>query len=156
MKPDSFKVSEVGALPTYKLDPGDKLQEGDYQLVGETFKTINPRQIGRNVPRGGSYIRMISNGVTKIQEERHLQKEKGYDVEHDLQHNDRELPKAAVCILLYHLPGDHPMTTDHSWFRALPMWIQKLGDDLSLQYERALRVAGAFCAAELDRIENSE
>ena len=100
----------------------------------------------------------MKTGIEKIREERQKQKSKGYDLEHDQHHTGRELLQAAVCILLFHLPReeDHPMSTDHSWFRALPVWIQAVGEYYSPYYEEALRVAGAFCAAELDRIENTE
>jgi len=93
----------------------------------------------------------MKTGIDQIREERERQKNKGYSLNHDQQHTGRELLKAAVCILLFHLPGEHPMTTGHSWFRALPDWIQDLGNELSASYEEALRAAGAFCAAELDR-----
>jgi len=98
----------------------------------------------------------MKTGVGQIREEREKQKNKGFDLDHDQQHTGKELLKAAVCILLFHLSREHPMSTNHSWFRALPKWIQDLGEDLSTSYEDALRVAGAFCAAELDRIENSD
>lgn len=48
------------------------------------------------------------------------------------------------------------MATDHSWFRALPNWIQELAEDLFPCYEDSLRVAAALCAAELDRIVDTE
>jgi len=92
----------------------------------------------------------MKTGIDQIRQEREIQKNYGLNQEH--QNTGRELLKAAVCILLFHLPGEHPMTTNHSWFRALPEWIQDLGEDLSSSYEEALRTAGAFCAAELDRL----
>jgi len=95
----------------------------------------------------------MKTGVNQIREERERQKKSGYGLNHDQQHTGRELLKAALCILLFHLPDEeHRMTTDHSWFKTLPDWIQELGEYFSPYYEEAVRVAGAFCAAELDRL----
>lgn len=90
---------------------------------------------------------MKKTGVELIAAERERQiKEEGWTPEHDAQHTNGELAKAAVCYALPdRLPEVIPLVWPwrEEWFKAVP-------DDRI----RELSKAGALIAAEIDRLQN--
>jgi hypothetical protein len=93
------------------------------------------------------------NGTGMIFRERQRQiEQEGWTPEHDQQHYDSELAKAAVC---YATPGDRRIKFDdgtpHFW-PWHPMWWKPTSDDRI----RELAKAGALIAAEIDRLLQAE
>lgn len=94
-------------------------------------------------------------GLEKIMDEREKQIEKGYDSEHDEQHEKKELFYASfvlMCLQAQEAPMN--ISAMNSWFRSLPKWMQKIASNNESSYEDSLRVAGALIAAELNRISD--
>lgn len=92
-------------------------------------------------------------GLEKILKERQKQEAKGYDEEHDKQHDSKELLYAAIALLITQMDRPPAPPSDlNRWFRSLPEWIQEIGSKNESDYEDALRVSGALIAAELNRV----
>lgn len=88
-------------------------------------------------------------GIDLITQERKRQiDQEGWTPEHDQQHSDGELVKAAVC---YAIPDDRRIRFDdgtpHFW-PWHPMWWKPTPNDRI----RELTKAGALIAAEIDRL----
>jgi hypothetical protein len=88
-------------------------------------------------------------GVFAISVERHHQiVDRGFSLQHDRRHASGELARAAVFYLNTYLSDnpelpEHPEPTEDEWPFERP---EDYPDD------RILAVAGAFCAAEFDRL----
>ena len=93
-------------------------------------------------------------GVWFIAEERHRQKaEKGFDDAHDDEHKWGELAWAAAC---YAAPGEIAHKTKDADFRPCYVdpwpWDRKWDKRDKHDYKRRLIIAGAWIAAEIDRL----
>lgn len=93
------------------------------------------------------------SGSDLIAREREVQKEKGYDAEHDDNHDDASLLRAAMLMLLhedgYYSNNVDPPTMQGPWEEQLFLWVQNKYRGNLL---RRLTIAGAMVAAEIDRL----
>jgi len=158
--PSKISIEEMSNRPVRQLSPGEEVQEGDYQKVGENFYRIDEDAslVGMDTPRNGTYWRPRPDpfeGVKRIREERRRQIEKGFDLEHDQIHSSGQLLWAALALLLKFATTNKMVRTGlNSWFRSLPEWTQDLVHKYENDYERALEVGGALIAAEIDRVSD--
>lgn len=96
------------------------------------------------------------SGVDLIRKERQRQRSRSrwgesYSLSHDDQHNKGELAKAAA---VYAMPPEYRARNESAW-RALWPWHWHFKPKPEDRV-RELVVAGALCAAEIDRLERLE
>lgn len=83
------------------------------------------------------------NGIERIAKERQHQIDK-YGEEHDAPHSDYSLAKAASVYILYSINGG---VLPAFMYGYAPDWCAPTDDKI-----KNLEIAGALCAAEIDRI----
>jgi hypothetical protein len=90
------------------------------------------------------------NGVERIVVERKRQvKVEGWTAEHDSEHTDGELARAATCYALAE-PDDKRLPADWPWDRE--WWKPSRKRDFAAARIRMLEKAGTLVAAEIDRL----
>lgn len=119
-------------------------REGDKCIDCEPLTTLDINRIWRDANTSAD----IEEGLKLIVKERHRQAQK-YSKDHDLDHIDGALVKAAVCFLL----GDDHVFDDRGVVSTEWPWSEKewrkwsRGDRVT-----QLAKAGALIAAEIDRL----
>ena len=86
--------------------------------------------------------------------ERHRQLDKeGWTAQHDAQHENGEMGMAAACYAVpFPIFQYFPEGGDFHCFRELWPWDQKWNKRNKHNRIRQLEIAGALCAAEIDRL----
>ena len=91
----------------------------------------------------------MKTGIELIAEERQEQIQKhGWTKDHDAQHNDGELVRAA-CAIAFVSRVDMPANI------PAPDWAWEIRERIEHDRIHCLKVAGALIAAEIDRLNNS-